>query len=170
MVFRRRSLDAMTPPVHSLTADAALDAGALESTALKGGLVDRIAGRRATILRFIRFAVVGGLASAVYLGLTAVFMAVGLHYMEAAATAFACAILTNFAVNRSWTFGAGERHVLFQLASFATVQVSMAVVNLTMLYLVVENIGVGPVFVSQLFVAAVLLPVNFLASRRWGFR
>jgi putative flippase GtrA len=170
MFFHRRSLSSMTPPVHSLTADAALDTGALESTALQGGLLDRIGGRRATLLRFIRFAVVGGLASAVYLGLTAVLMAAGLHYMEAATAAFACAIVTNFAVNRSWTFGAGERHVLLQLASFATVQVSMAVVNLTMLYLVVENIGIGPVFMSQLFVAGVLLPINFLASRRWGFR
>lgn len=160
----------MTPPVQTLTADAALEATALDSVALSGVLLDRAPSRRATVLRFVQFAVVGGLASAVYLGLTAVFMAAGLHYMVAASTAFGCAIITNFSVNRTWTFGRGERHVLLQLFSFAAVQMGMAVVNLTMLYLVVEYVGIGPVFLNQLFVAGVLLPVNFLASRRWGFR
>ncbi len=161
----------MTPPVTSLTADAAIEhAATLQTTALRGGLVARVAQRRSGLLRFIRFAVVGGLASAVYLGLTWVFMQAGLHYMQAAATAFACAIVTNFSVNRSWTFGRGNRHVLVQLSSFAAVQISMAVLNLSLLYLVVENIHLGPVVLSQLFVAGILLPANFLASRRWGFR
>lgn len=155
----------MTPPVQTLTADAAL-----EGAALSGALLERRPTRRATALRFVQFAVVGGLASAVYLGLTAVFMALGVHYMTAAATAFGCAIVTNFTVNRTWTFGRGERHVLLQLFSFAAVQVGMAVVNLSMLFMVVEYVGIGPVVLNQLFVAAVLLPVNFLASRRWGFR
>jgi putative flippase GtrA len=161
----------MTPPVTSLTADA-LEAGAALHTApaLRVGRLARLAGRRTALLRFVRFAAVGGLASAVYLGLTWVFMQAGLHYMQAAATAFACAIVTNFSVNRVWTFGRGNRHVLLQLSSFAAVQVSMAVLNLSMLYLVVEAVGLGPVVLSQLFVAGALLPMNFLASKRWGFR
>lgn len=159
----------MTPP-SSVAADATtLESPVLHATAFRGGVLDRVGGGTG-LLRFARFAVVGGLASIVYLGLTAVFMQAGVHYMTAAAMGFACAIVTNFSVNRSWTFGRGDQHVLLQLASFAAVQVTMAVLNLSLLYAVVETVGVGPVVVSQLAVAAVLLPVNFLASRRWGFR
>jgi putative flippase GtrA len=159
----------MTPPPPIAGDATTLEAPILQAGALRGGLLDRVGGG-ANVLRFARFAVVGGLASAVYLVLTFAFMQAGVHYMTAASTAFACAILTNFSVNRSWTFGRGERHVLLQLSAFAAVQVSMAVLNLSMLFMVVETIGIGPVALNQLAVAGVLLPLNFVASRRWGFR
>lgn len=164
----------MTPPVSSVAAEPVLDArigpvsGATPAPTLP--LARRIL-RRSAILRFARFAIVGGLASIVYLALTQVFMAMGIHYMQAATVAFACAIVTNFAVNKNWTFrGRGERHVLHQLVNFAAVQVAMMVLNLSSLYVVIEYVNVTPVVVGQLLVAALLLPVNFLASRKWGFR
>ncbi len=164
----------MTPPVSPLAPEAVLDPsvagyGTAADTTL--GRVERLALRRSQALRFVRFAIVGGLASIVYLSLTQVFMVMGAHYMSAATAAFACAIVTNFAVNKSWTFrGRGERHVLAQLVGFAGVQVAMMVINLSALFVVVDKLDVSPVVLGQLLVAAVLLPVNFLASRRWGFR
>ncbi|HWH14202.1 MAG TPA: GtrA family protein [Miltoncostaeaceae bacterium] len=159
----------MTPPPPPAADATTLEAPILRAGVVRGGLVDRVGGI-ATVLRFMRFAAVGGLASAVYLCLTFAFMQAGVHYMTAASTAFACAIVTNFSINRTWTFGRGERHVLLQLSAFAAVQLSMAVLNLSMLYMVVETVGFGPVALNQLAVAGVLLPVNFIASRRWGFR
>ena len=160
------------PPAASTVAEPELAATMVPSPALlQPALIEGLLSRRETIFRFARFVTVGGLASAVYLGLTAVLLQTGMWYMAAAAIGFCCAIVTNFTVNRSWTFGKGERGVFLQLASFAAVQLSMMVLNLGMLFLVVEaGLVFGPIFLSQLAVAAVLLPLNFLASRRWGFR
>jgi putative flippase GtrA len=160
------------PPAASTVAEPELAATMVPSpTLLQPALVEGLLSRRETIFRFARFVTVGGLASAVYLGLTAVLLHTGMWYMAAAAIGFSCAIVTNFTVNRSWTFGKGERGVFIQLASFAAVQLSMMVLNLGMLFLVVEaGLVFGPIFLSQLAVAAVLLPLNFIASKRWGFR
>lgn len=160
------------PPAASTVAEPELAAAmAPAATVLSPGLVDQVLSRRETILRFARFVTVGGLASAVYLGFSALLLQTGMWYMAAATIGFCCAILTNFTINRSWTFGKGERRIFVQLASFAAVQLSMMLLNLGMLYAFVEaGLVFGPIIFDQLAVAAILLPLNFVASRRWGFR
>lgn len=125
--------------------------------------------RFATAIRFARFVTVGGLASAVYLSLTALLVLTGLHYLVAATLAYACAIVTNFLVNRQWTFSRGTKRIHNQALSFLTVQLSVGALNLSLLHLLMLT-DLAVVVVCQLAAAAVLLPVNFLASRRWGFR
>jgi hypothetical protein len=85
---------------------------------------------RAQAIRFVRFAIVGGLASIVYLALFAVLVGLGVHYLVAGTIGYLTAIATNFAVNRHWTFGRGIRAIHVQAASFLLVQLLVGVVNL----------------------------------------
>jgi putative flippase GtrA len=124
---------------------------------------------RAQAIRFVRFAIVGGLASIVYLALFAVLVGLGVHYLVAGTIGYLTAIATNFAVNRHWTFGRGIRAIHVQAASFLLVQLLVGVVNLSLLHGFVVA-GVRPIILAQLLAAGLLVPVNFLASQRWGFR
>lgn len=162
----------MTPPPPSLTVDEPRVARVGAGPALRDALVGpgtTWGARRAAAIRFVRFVVVGGLASAVYLALTAVLLVGGLHYMTAATLGYLTAIATNFSVNRQWTFGRGVRRIHTQAFSFLVVQLTVGAANLSLLALLVAA-GVGPVPLAQLLAAGVLVPVNFLASQRFGFR
>lgn len=155
----------MTPPSANLTAEplAAVEMGV---DALPGRRISRDLGQ---IVRFIRFTIVGGLASIVYLGLFAALLAVGVHYLVAGTIGYLAAIATNFAVNREWTFGHGMRALHLQALSFLGVQLTIGAMNLTLLHGLVVW-GVHPIILAQLLTCAALFPVNFVASQRWGFR
>jgi putative flippase GtrA len=129
----------------------------------------RWSAHRAQAIRFIRFTVVGGLASIVYLGLFAVLLTLGFHYLVAGVIGYLAAIGTNFTVNREWTFGRGLRAIHLQAVSFLGIQLAIGAVNLTLLHLLVVG-GVAPIILAQLLAAGALVPVNFVASQRWGFR
>lgn len=125
---------------------------------------------RAQAIRFVRFAIVGGLASIVYLGLFAILVTMGMHYLVAGVISYLTAIVTNFSVNRQWTFGGGGlRSIHVQAASFLGVQLTLGAINLSLLHVLVVS-GMRPIILAQLLAAGVLVPVNFLASQRWGFR
>jgi putative flippase GtrA len=155
----------MTPPPANLTAEplAAVEMGV---DALPAGRIRRDLGQ---IVRFIRFTIVGGLASIVYLSLFAALLAVGVHYLVAGTIGYLSAIATNFAVNREWTFGRGTRAIQQQAAAFLGVQLTIGAMNLTLLHGLVVW-GIHPIIVAQLLTCAALFPLNFLASQRWGFR
>lgn len=162
----------MTPPTASIAAEEPLGLAPRTAPSLRDALIGPGVSwgeRGAAAIRFIRFAVVGGLASAVYLSLTAVLLVGGLHYMAAATIGYLTAIATNFSVNRQWTFAPGVRRVRIQALSFLGVQLSVGAMNLSLLHILVIA-GVSPVPLAQLVSAAVLLPLNFLASQRFGFR
>lgn len=125
---------------------------------------------RIQAIRFVRFAIVGGLASIVYLGLFAILVTAGMHYLVAGVISYLAAIVTNFSANRQWTFdGAGVRSIHVQAASFLGVQLTLGAINLSLLHILVVT-GVRPIILAQLLAAGALVPVNFLASQRWGFR
>jgi putative flippase GtrA len=123
----------------------------------------------AQAIRFIRFAIVGGLASIVYLSLFAILVTMGVHYLAAGVIGYLTAIVTNFSLNREWTFGRGSRRVQHQAAAFLVVQLVIGAVNLSLLHVLVVG-GLRPIILAQLLAAGCLVPVNFLASQRWGFR
>ena len=156
----------MTPPPANLLSEPLLTANELGVDALRGRRVSRDLGQ---LIRFVRFAIVGGLASIVYLGLFAAMLAVGVHYLVAGTIGYLAAIATNFAVNREWTFGRGMRALHVQAISFLGVQLIIGAVNLSLLHTLVVW-GVQPIILAQLLACAALFPINFLASQRWGFR
>ena len=118
----------MTPPPASILSEPLLTATELGVHALPGRRISRDLGQ---LIRFVRFAIVGGLASIVYLGLFATMVAMGMHYLVAGTIGYLAAIATNFAVNREWTFGRGMRALHVQAISFLGVQLIIGAVNLT---------------------------------------
>jgi putative flippase GtrA len=157
----------MTPPPATTYAERVLSHEIHVEAPLSGRL--RWSAHRAQAIRFTRFVVVGGLASMVYLSLFAVMVTMGIHYLVAGVIGYLSAIATNFTVNREWTFGRGLRALHVQAASFLGIQLAIGAVNLTLLHLLVVG-GVRPIILAQLLAAGSLVPVNFLASQRWGFR
>jgi putative flippase GtrA len=157
----------MTPPPASTYSESVLAPDIHVEGALPWRL--RWSVHRAQAIRFVRFVLVGGLASIVYLSLFAVLVTMGVHYLVAGVIGYLSAIATNFTVNRQWTFGRGIRAIHLQAVSFLGIQLAIGGVNLTLLHLLVVG-GVTPIILAQLLAAGALVPVNFLASQRWGFR
>ena len=74
----------------------------------------------------------------------------------------------NFWWNRHWTFGAGDGHAGFQAARFFTVSVVGLGVNLVLLELFVEQLGLAAL-PAQAIAVALTMPVNFIGNKLWTF-
>jgi putative flippase GtrA len=124
--------------------------------------------------RFLKFNGVGIIGFALQLGLLAVLLRLGVHYLAATALAVELTILHNFAWHEGWTwrdraagFRAGRARRLWRFHA-ANGLVSLAG-NLILMRLFVGLLGLPPVPAN---LAAVLLCalVNFTASDRFVFR
>jgi putative flippase GtrA len=89
-------------------------------------------------------------------------------YMPAFALAFVLSALSNFLLNRVWTFpgAAGQAH--HQLTRFLAVSAGALVLDLVLLGAMVELGGLPKLAAAALAIAAVT-PLSFLANRRWSF-
>jgi putative flippase GtrA len=127
--------------------------------------------RPANWLQLIRFGMVGGLGFVVNLAVYALFVhALSTPYQIAAVLAWLVAVLNNFVINRHWTFDASAGRVHFQALRFFVVSLAaFALVNLVLLTLLVEEVGMGKVPAQALAVAAAT-PFNFLGNKLWSFR
>ncbi len=119
--------------------------------------------------RFVRFAVVGVIATATH---TAVFAAlIELAHIEpvtANAMAFVVAVLVGFALNRSWTFaahGGAEarlwRYVVGALAGLG--------VNSAIMYVATHKLQWSP-YVGLALALCVVPPLTFALNQYWVFR
>jgi putative flippase GtrA len=120
-------------------------------------------------LQLFKFGVVGASGYAinllVFAGLTQVL---DLHHIGAAIGAFCVAVSSNFFWNRHWTFGATEGHAGFQAARFFTVSIVGLGVNLAVLALLVDVLGLAEL-PSQALAVGVAMPVNFIGNKLWTF-
>jgi len=140
-------------------------------------LSDRLAGWPRWLRQFVKFALVGGSGTLVNLG---VFSLIIYVYVEAVGTrpliveqiasgvAFCVAVVTNFTLNRRWTFrhsGPLVRHFgRFFLVS--CVGLALNVFCYTALH---EWAGLGE-HLSELIAIGCVMPVNFVGSKFWAFR
>jgi dolichol-phosphate mannosyltransferase len=127
--------------------------------------------RPANWLQLIRFALVGASGFVINLAVYALCVHVlAIPYQVAAVVAWVVAVISNFVLNRHWTFDASAGRVHFQALRFFTVSlVAFAFVNLVLLTLLVEVAGLPKVPAQALAVAAAT-PFNFLGNKLWSFR
>lgn len=127
--------------------------------------------RPANWLQLIRFALVGASGFAINLGVYALCVhAVGIPYQVAAVVAWLVAVMSNFVLNRHWTFDASAGRIHFQAVRFFAVSLAaFALVNLVLLTLLVEAGGLAKVPAQALAVAAAT-PFNFLGNKLWSFK
>jgi putative flippase GtrA len=120
-------------------------------------------------VQLFKFGVVGASGYVVNIFVFAILtQALDVHHIPAAIGAFAVAVTNNFLWNRHWTFQATEGHAGFQAARFFTVSIAALGVNLVVLALLVDEIGV-PEVPSQAIAVAFAMPINFIGNKLWTF-
>ncbi|MBO9534564.1 MAG: GtrA family protein [Solirubrobacteraceae bacterium] len=129
-------------------------------------------GRRAQIFEFVRFAMVGGTSSAVFLGVYAGLVSLGVPYGIAQTVAFVTSALSGYLLHRHFTFrvahdeGGAARGA--QLARWFGVQGSAMVLNLVGLWLLIEGAGADEI-VAQLVLFPLIPLYTYFLSRRHVF-
>jgi putative flippase GtrA len=117
-----------------------------------------------------RFLTVGASGFAINIVVYAVLVhPLSIPYVAAAAISNVVALSSNFVLNRRWTFDATHGRRRLQAPRFAVVSAGGFAVNLFVLRLCVEALGV-PKLPAEVIASAIAAPVNFLGSRQWAFR
>lgn len=123
--------------------------------------------------RFLKFNGVGAIGFALQLGLLALLLRFGLHYLAATAIAVELTILHNFWWHERWTWRdrpAGARIRAQRLWRFHAANGLVSLTgNLFLMHLFVGLLGLPPVPANLAAVVACAL-VNFTASDRFVFR
>jgi len=124
-------------------------------------------------VRFLRFNAVGVLGFAVQLGVLALLVHAGLHYLAATALAVEVAILHNFVWHERWTWAdrpaGSERTRLGRLARFHAVNGGVSIAgNLLLMPVLVRVCGI-PVLTANATAVLVCALVNFSGAERLVF-
>lgn len=123
--------------------------------------------RRLAESQFVRFCAVGASGYVVNLAVYAALLAVGLHYLVAAAIAFIVAAGSNYVWNRTWTFGTTGAPVLGQGARALVVSaLSLAANQFFLLVLVAAGAGH---LAGQAVALLLATPFSFAANKLWAF-
>lgn len=137
-------------------------------------------------VRFLKFATVGALGALIDFGvmnlMTHLF---SLRLVYAGSISFICAVLSNFTLNRYWTYpDSRSRHFLHQLGMFFLVNAAGIAFRIPILHyveppmaLVVEKITHVPLGIAHLlaknatlgFAIAVVMIWNFFINRYWTY-
>ena len=121
----------------------------------------------ASVWQLLRFCCVGG--SGYVLNLAVFRLADGwMPYVPAFALAFVISALSNFVLNRVWTFSGSAGRSSHQLARFLTVSACALGLDLLLLSAMVELASTPKLVAAALAIAAVT-PLSFLANKRWSF-
>jgi putative flippase GtrA len=115
-----------------------------------------------------KFCVVGAIGYAINLGVYAVLLHGGLHYLVAATLSFLAAVTSNYTWNRLWTFRDRRRGVAAQGMRFFIVSLGSLGANLLVLDALI-SLGAGK-FVGQAIAIVLVTPLNFVGNKLWSFR
>jgi dolichol-phosphate mannosyltransferase len=125
--------------------------------------------RDPNVRQFVRFAIVGVAQNGTNLAVFALFLALGIPFLLAAAIAAVIALALSFALNRTWTFpGTGDR-TTGRAARFAAVWLAFVAVALPTLALLVD-VAHLPRVPAQALIIFVGAPLSYLIQRHWTFR
>lgn len=114
-----------------------------------------------------KYAIVGVANVAIDLTVYALLIHLGVFYVIAKVLSLSVATINGYTFNRRWTFRAGD-HESMKLVRYVTVQGTGLVLNLIVLTLLVEVIGVGKLPAAAIAVPFVAL-FCFLGNRLWTF-
>ena len=117
--------------------------------------------------QFLRFCAVGASGYAVNLAVYAALLALGLHYLAAAAISFLIAAGSNYAWNRAWTFRTSSAPVLGQGAR--ALLVSGLSLGANQLFLVALVDGGAGHLAGQAAAIVLVTPFSFTANKLWAF-
>jgi len=117
--------------------------------------------------QFLRFCAVGASGYAVNLAVYAALLAAGFHYLAAAAVSFLVAAGSNYAWNRTWTFGSSSAPLLRQgVRAFLVSGLSLGANQIFLLALVAAGAGH---LAAQAVAILLVTPFSFTANKLWAF-
>jgi putative flippase GtrA len=119
--------------------------------------------------RFVRFAIVGVIATATHTAVFAVLIELGrIEPVTATALAFVVAVLVGFALNRSWTFaahgGADARLWRYFVGALAGLGINSAI-----MYVATHRLQWSP-YVGLALALCIVPPLTFALNQYWVFR
>lgn len=123
--------------------------------------------RPANWIQLLKFGAVGASGYAINLGIYALILGIGAH--EAAMVSFIVSALSNYWLNRHWTFAASKGRVGEQGAKFLGVSLVALVVNQLWLLVFLDWLDFGKI-TAQAISIVLVLPLNFLGNKLWAFR
>jgi len=121
--------------------------------------------------QFIKFALVGVINTLVNLAvlyiLTDIF---GIYYLISAIFAFLIAVTNSFILNKLWTF---KESISYKTSSryikFVLISVIALVINLIILYILVEYYAIWYIYAQIIGVCSNLI-INFFGNKLWTFK
>ncbi|MGM5481163.1 MAG: glycosyltransferase [Nanobdellota archaeon] len=122
--------------------------------------------------KFLKFAVVGTSGVIVNYAILILFKEVlGLHLLFASAIAVETSIITNFLFNNFWTWRRNAHNNCFlgRLLRFNLVSLIALAINVSVLYLLTEYVGIWYIIANAFGIIAGML-VNFTINDRWTFK
>ncbi len=120
-------------------------------------------------VQFVKFCMVGSIGGVIHLGvlyiLTEYFH---IWYILSAAIGFTAGVINNFILNKYWTFQDRAPQIPRQFVSFFVISVVSLAINLSVLYILTEYVGIW-YMAAQLMAILVALSNNYLSNRRFTF-
>lgn len=122
------------------------------------------------IWKFLKFGVVGGSGVVVDFGITWLLKEkMRLNAYVANSTGFICAVISNFVLNRIWTFQNHDPHVALQFGKFSAVAVVGLALNNGIIYLMTERFKSNFYF-AKLVATGIVMLWNFWANITFTFK
>lgn len=125
--------------------------------------------RMPLILQFVKFGIVGVsntvISFAVYI---LILKAFGVWYVAASGIGFAVGAINGFLWNRAWTFRGHVGDALTPVRWFV-VQSCGLLVNLALVYVFVDGVGLGKL-TGQAATIAIVTVLTFFVNRAWTFK
>ena len=127
--------------------------------------------------QFVKFAMVGAIGTVVNLAVLKLTLMLWGQLNEstpfvveafASGLAFAVAVVSNYLLNRWWTFRSSGT-MSSEFLKFLVVSIAGLVLNEVVFYAFRAQLHVN-VLVSQLLAIACVLPFNFVVNKLWSFR
>ena len=115
-----------------------------------------------------QFCVVGAVGYLINLGVYALLLHEGVHYLLAATVSFLVAVANNYWLNRHWTFRDRKAGVAAQGMRFFVISLASLGANLLLLHVLIR-LGLGKL-VGQAIAIVLVTPLNFVGNKLWSFR
>ncbi len=121
------------------------------------------------IIKFLKFGIVGASGVGVDFGITWLCKEkLRLNQYIANSTGFLCAVVSNYLLNRVWTFRSQDPAVAMQFSKFLLASLVGLAINNTIIYLLNERLGVK-FYTAKLIATGVVTLWNFWANYTFTF-